>query len=342
MPTSRCTGRSATPSRTRCCTSTTTARASPTRWCRSPSTPTGAGWSPPTARRCSRRRRRRFRGRSDLDPPAPQPWRCFQVGGAIARALEAQPVAGGGDRLLELEPFVPGAKTRPDVPRRRVGQALLRSAEARRLGAVAQYHHRRGRGSRAPRGVELVLPRRRHARTGPPQPDESVFLESWISNSDKVFAVFRPSRGRAAAEAAACYADRPWRAGAPTGSDRAVATSVTPGARGRMAITSGRVSPPISPPRRRSRRCFRRAGEEAWGHASTTSWARSSAIRSPTRWSPGPRRSTSTTSRRATNGFASGAPMDYYTTDDATRAIDDAEAIVRYCEDLLAGSSRDP
>ena len=24
------------------------------------------------------------------------------------------------------------------------------------------------------------------------KPDESVFLESWISNSDKVFAVFRP------------------------------------------------------------------------------------------------------------------------------------------------------
>jgi hypothetical protein len=24
------------------------------------------------------------------------------------------------------------------------------------------------------------------------RPDESVFLESWITNSDKVFAVFRP------------------------------------------------------------------------------------------------------------------------------------------------------
>jgi HEPN domain-containing protein len=45
---------------------------------------------------------------------------------------------------------------------------------------------------------------------------------------------------------------------------------------------------------------------------------------------------------RYPNGFASGAPMDYYTTDDATRAIDDAEAIVRFCEDLLGGSSRDP
>jgi len=24
------------------------------------------------------------------------------------------------------------------------------------------------------------------------KPDEAVFLESWISNSDKVFAIFRP------------------------------------------------------------------------------------------------------------------------------------------------------
>ena len=28
---------------------------------------------------------------SDLDPPAPQPWRCFQVGAAVARALQKSP-----------------------------------------------------------------------------------------------------------------------------------------------------------------------------------------------------------------------------------------------------------
>ena len=31
---------------------------------------------------------------------------------------------------------------------------------------------------------------------GRPRPDESVFLESWITNSDKVFAVYRPNGGR--------------------------------------------------------------------------------------------------------------------------------------------------
>jgi hypothetical protein len=28
-----------------------------------------------------------------LDPPAPQPWRCFQVGAAVARAITASPSA---------------------------------------------------------------------------------------------------------------------------------------------------------------------------------------------------------------------------------------------------------
>ena len=34
---------------------------------------------------------------------------------------------------------------------------------------------------------------------GHQKPDESVFLESWISNSDKVFAVFRPNHASAGA-----------------------------------------------------------------------------------------------------------------------------------------------
>ena len=32
---------------------------------------------------------------------------------------------------------------------------------------------------------------------GRAKPDESVFLESWITNSDKVFAVYRPPGGAA-------------------------------------------------------------------------------------------------------------------------------------------------
>ncbi len=41
---------------------------------------------------------------------------------------------------------------------------------------------------------------------------------------------------------------------------------------------------------------------------------------------------------RYPNGFERGAPCDYYTLAEAERSIEDAGAIVRFCEDILAGS----
>jgi len=38
---------------------------------------------------------------------------------------------------------------------------------------------------------------------------------------------------------------------------------------------------------------------------------------------------------RFPNGFAEGMPADYYTEDDAKKALQDAETIIRYCEGLL-------
>jgi len=40
---------------------------------------------------------------------------------------------------------------------------------------------------------------------------------------------------------------------------------------------------------------------------------------------------------RYPNGFEQGAPMDYYTRAEAERSIEDAQAIVHFCEDILAG-----
>jgi HEPN domain-containing protein len=88
---------------------------------------------------------------------------------------------------------------------------------------------------------------------------------------------------------------------------------------------------------------FQGRGEEAWGHALSDLVA--ALVREPesdplvTRAKALDKHYIPT---RYPNGFASGAPMDYYTTEDAARAIDDAEAIVRFCENLLAGSGRDP
>jgi len=44
---------------------------------------------------------------------------------------------------------------------------------------------------------------------------------------------------------------------------------------------------------------------------------------------------------RYPNGFERGAPLDYYTLAEAERSIEDAGAIIRFCEDLLAGPRSD-
>ncbi len=44
---------------------------------------------------------------------------------------------------------------------------------------------------------------------------------------------------------------------------------------------------------------------------------------------------------RYPNGFEQGAPMDYYTRTEAERSIEDAEQIIHFCEDILAGSPED-
>jgi HEPN domain-containing protein len=44
---------------------------------------------------------------------------------------------------------------------------------------------------------------------------------------------------------------------------------------------------------------------------------------------------------RNPNGFAQGAPMDYYTLPDAERSIQDATAVIRFCEGTLAGLGAD-
>jgi HEPN domain-containing protein len=40
---------------------------------------------------------------------------------------------------------------------------------------------------------------------------------------------------------------------------------------------------------------------------------------------------------RYPNGFEQGAPLDYYTRPEAERSIQDAQAIIHFCEDILAG-----
>lgn len=88
---------------------------------------------------------------------------------------------------------------------------------------------------------------------------------------------------------------------------------------------------------------FQARGQEAWGHTVSGLLAELSAdpVAEPlmTRAKALDKHYVPT---RYPNGFASGAPMDYYTDADSARAIEDGDAIIRHCESLLAGSPPGP
>jgi hypothetical protein len=127
-----------------------------------------------------------------LDPPAPQPWRCFDVGAAIGRALQASPwrvaVIASSSWSHSFLVKKHGLMF-PDVESdRRYYEALRTGDWAFWRGTTLDEVEDRGHH-------ELLnwfcLAGAMHA-LGDRKPSESVFLESWISNSDKVFAVFPP------------------------------------------------------------------------------------------------------------------------------------------------------
>jgi hypothetical protein len=128
---------------------------------------------------------------TELDPPGPQPWRCFQVGGAIARALRAGPYRVAVVASSSWSHSFLVAKNSlmfPDVESDKRYYAALRDGDwaTWRNTTIAEAEdrgHHELLNWFCLAGAMAELERK---------PDESVFLESWISNSDKVFAVFRP------------------------------------------------------------------------------------------------------------------------------------------------------
>jgi len=139
-----------------------------------------------------------FPDESAYDPPAPQPWRCFDIGVAVARALKASPwrvalVASSSwshSFLVQKHSLM-----FPDVEAdRRYYEALRRGDwefwRRTTLEEIEDRGHHELLNWFCLAGAMHELGRR--------EPDESVFLESWITNSDKVFAVFRPHVARAA------------------------------------------------------------------------------------------------------------------------------------------------
>ena len=124
------------------------------------------------------------------DPPGPQPWRCFQLGAAVARAATRSPwrvalIASSSWSHSFL--VAKHSLFYPDV------ESDKRFYEALKAGNWELWRHTT---------LEEAEDRGHHellnwyclvgamAELGR-KPDYAVFQESWITNSDKVFAVFR-------------------------------------------------------------------------------------------------------------------------------------------------------
>jgi hypothetical protein len=128
---------------------------------------------------------------SDLDPPSPQPWRCFDLGAAVARALAASPwrvalVASSSWSHAFLTPK--NYLLYPDVPADRAMYDALARADyaawrARPLAAIEDSGQQEMLNWMCLAGAMDALRRR---------PTETSFVESWIFNSNKCFATFEP------------------------------------------------------------------------------------------------------------------------------------------------------
>jgi len=127
----------------------------------------------------------------EFDPPSPSPRRCFELGAAVARALKRSPwrvalVASSGWShafLTEKHHWL-----YPDVAADRALYAALRAGEYEKwrnypLAAIEESGQQEVLNWCCLVGAMAELGRR---------PDESTLVESWIFNSNKCFAVFRP------------------------------------------------------------------------------------------------------------------------------------------------------
>ncbi len=128
---------------------------------------------------------------ADEDPPGPQPWRCFQLGASVARAAARSPyrvalIASSSWSHSFLVSKHSGMY--PDVESDRVFYEAFKAGDWEMWRNVT-IEEAEDRGHHellnwfCLAGAMAELGRK---------PDYSVFLESWITNSDKVFAAFQP------------------------------------------------------------------------------------------------------------------------------------------------------
>jgi len=132
-----------------------------------------------------------FADSDELAPPPPQPWRCFQIGGSIARAAAASPWKVAIIASSSWSHSFLTAKNSllfPDVESdKRYYDALCSGDYDTWRNTTIEEAEDRGHHELLNWfclvGAMSELDRK---------PTEAVFMESWISNSNKTFAVFRP------------------------------------------------------------------------------------------------------------------------------------------------------
>src|SRR5437773_1540664 len=126
-----------------------------------------------------------------LDPPSPAPWRCFDLGRATARVMAGSPwrvaliaSSSWSHAFLTYKHHL----LYPDVPSDRALYEALRTGDwatwrQTPLSAIEDAGEQEMLNWMCLAGAMSELGR---------HPNESVFIESWIFNSNKVFATFKP------------------------------------------------------------------------------------------------------------------------------------------------------
>jgi hypothetical protein len=127
----------------------------------------------------------------DLDPPSPSPARCMQVGAAIARAMAESPwkaalIASSSwshafltDKNWQLHPDIPAD--------RRLYEALSTGDyDTWRNTSLASFVES---GQQEMLNWAVLVGAMEQLRR---KPDVCEFVETWVCNSDKILAIFRP------------------------------------------------------------------------------------------------------------------------------------------------------
>ena len=128
----------------------------------------------------------------DLDPPGPTPWRCFDLGRALARILTPSPwrVALVASASWSHS-FLSGGTSyfHPHVEADRLYFDAMVAGDYEfwrktTLQDIEEHGHQET--------LNWLLMLGAMAELGGRKPQEARFVESWLTNANKVFAVFRP------------------------------------------------------------------------------------------------------------------------------------------------------